>query len=144
VADFGQAASSRRDGDGREARLGDMLRRDKQVNSSKLGVKCQISNSKYLARLFIGGFFLEIRATVAKKDYVRNFQQKVRNEPNRKDRIQNAEYRRQNKKMSINVCLTKDCAVLFPANCLNCSHEVIIGHQETKPIYPLGNEPNPV
>jgi hypothetical protein len=32
------------------------------------------------------------------KDYVRKFQKKMQNEPNRKDKIQNTEYRRQDKK----------------------------------------------
>jgi hypothetical protein len=71
------------------------------------------------------------------KDYVRSFKQKMRNEPNAKVRIQNIEYRMQNQKMCISVCLTKDCAAIFPANCLSCFQVVISGYQETKP-----NEPN--
>jgi hypothetical protein len=69
------------------------------------------------------------------KDYVRNFQQKMQNEPNLKDRIQNAEYRRQNKKICTSVCPIKDCVAIYPADSLECYQVIISGNQETKPNY---------
>ena len=58
----------------------------------------------------------------------------MQNEANFKYRIQNTEYRMQNKKMCINNYSIKDCATIFPANCLGCAQEVIGGLK--------GNEPN--
>jgi hypothetical protein len=67
------------------------------------------------------------------KDYVRNFQQKMQNEANRKDRIQNTEYRRQDKKVCISIFQIKDCVAIVPANCLSCYYVIISGQQGNEP-----------
>jgi hypothetical protein len=55
------------------------------------------------------------------------------NEPNPKDRIQNAEDGIQNKKMCINACSIKDCAVIFPSNPLDCFQGFVGGRHKTNP-----------
>jgi hypothetical protein len=57
----------------------------------------------------------------------------IQNEANYKGRIQNTEYRRQNKKMCISICSIKDCDIIFSADCLGCSQVVISGWIRNEP-----------
>jgi hypothetical protein len=61
----------------------------------------------------------------------------IQNEPNPKAGSQKTEDGGQNKKMCISIFQIKDCAAVFPANCLGYLQGAISDWQKTKP-----NEPN--